>query len=193
MTRRVFPGLLILGLTFAAVGPARAADPYRVGLSAAITGPAAAVYAPTFDAYKAYFKRVNDAGGLNGHPVEILAEDDRGEPSRAAANAKKFSEGVIAIVVASISPTYKPFMTEAEAAKVPLIFGGGVCPREAFPPAQPLIFCSTSFGAQWDSRFAVPFIKQQAGGKKVKVGFAAQNIPISQSEMEYAEKMILLI
>jgi branched-chain amino acid transport system substrate-binding protein len=189
MTRRMFPGLLILGLALGPLGPAQAADPYRIGLSAAITGPAAAVYAPTFDAYKAYFKRVNDAGGVNGHPVVILAEDDRGEPSRAAANAKKFSEGVIAVVVASISPTYKPFMTEAEVGKVPLIFGGGVCPREAFPPAQPLIFCSTSFGAQWDSRFAVPFIKQQAGGKKIKVGFAAQNIPISQSEMEYAEKL----
>jgi ABC-type branched-subunit amino acid transport system substrate-binding protein len=187
MTRRAL--LFALALTLAAAPIADGADPYRIGLSAAITGPQAAVYAPTFDAYKAYFKRVNDAGGINGHPVEILAEDDRGEPSRAAANAKKLSEGVSAIVVASISPTYKPFMTEAEAGKIPLLFGGGVCPKEAFPPAQPLIFCSTSFGAQWDSRFAVPFIKQQAGGKKVKVGFAAQNIPISQAEMEYAEKL----
>src|SRR5439155_235871 len=86
------------------------------------------------------------------------------EERRAAANAKKFAEGVILIVNASISPTYKPLMTEAEAEKIPLLFGGGVCPKEAFPPAHPLIFCSTSFGAQWDSRFAVPFIKAQAGG-----------------------------
>ncbi len=186
MIRRIL--LLALACTVAATPAARAAEPYRIGLSAAITGPFAAVYAPTFDAYKAYFKRVNDRGGVNGHPVEILAEDDRGEPSRAAANAKKFSEGVSAIVVASISATYKPFMTEAEAGKIPLLFGGGVCPREAFPPAHPLIFCSTSFGAQWDSRFAVPFIKQRAGGKK-KVGFVAQNIPISQGEMEYAERL----
>jgi branched-chain amino acid transport system substrate-binding protein len=166
-----------------------AADPYRIGMSAAITGPAAGTYAPTFDAYKAYFKRVNDAGGVNGHPVEIAYEDDRGEPSRAAAHAKKFGEGTIAIVIASISPTYKPFMTEAEAGKIPLIFGGGVCPKEAFPPANPLVFCSTSFGAQWDSRFALPFIKREAAGKRVKVGFVAQNIPISQSEMEFAEKL----
>jgi branched-chain amino acid transport system substrate-binding protein len=187
MMRRVLA--FALSLTLLATASAGAAEPYRIGLSAAITGPFAAVYAPTFDAYKAYFKRVNDTGGINGHPVEILAEDDRGEPSRAAANAKKFSEGMSAIVVASISATYKPFMTEAEADKIPLLFGGGVCPKEAFPPAQALIFCSTSFGAQWDSRFAVPFIKQQAGGAKVKVGFVAQNIPISQGEMEYAERL----
>jgi ABC-type branched-subunit amino acid transport system substrate-binding protein len=190
MQGRIVPAIAALSAALALCPVAgRAAEPYRIGMSAAITGPAAGTYAPSFDAFKAYFKRVNDAGGIDGHPVEILYEDDRGEPSRAAASAKKFSEGVSAIVVASISPTYKPFMTESEAGKIPLIFGGGVCPKEAFPPAQPLIFCSTSFGAQWDSRFAVPFIKREAAGKKVKVGFIAQNIPISQSEMEFAEKL----
>ena len=161
---------------------------YRIGMSAAITGPASSTYAPTYEAYKAYFKRVNDAGGINGQKVEIAYEDDRGEPQRAAANAKKLAEGSILMVNASTSATYKPFMTESETEKIPLLFGGGVCPKEAFPPAHPLIFCSTSFGAQWDSRFAVPFIKAQAGGKG-KVGFVAQNIPVSQAEMEFAEKL----
>jgi ABC-type branched-subunit amino acid transport system substrate-binding protein len=191
MHRRI--AVLAIVLTWASVlplgTPARAADPYRIGMSAAITGPAAGTYAPTFDAYKAYFKRLNAAGGINGHPVEIAYEDDRGEPSRAAANAKKFSDGVSAVVVASISATYRPLMIEAEFSKVPLVFGGGVCPKDAFPPAHPLMFCSTSFGAQWDSRFAVPFIKQRAGGQKIKLGFVAQNIPISQSEMEFAERL----
>jgi len=69
------------------------------------------------------------------------------------------------------------------------LFGGGVCPREAFPPASPLIFCSTSFGSKWDSRFALGFIKEQAAGKKVKVGFAAQDIPLSRIELEFAEQL----
>ena len=91
---------LVLALLFVAtfVAPAPAADAYRIGMSVAITGPAAGIYAPAFDAYKVYFKRINDAGGINGHPVEIMFGDDRGEPSRAAANAKKFAEGVILIV-----------------------------------------------------------------------------------------------
>src|SRR5713226_106727 len=93
--------VLTLLLVATLIVPAHAVDPYRIGMSASI-------YAPAFDAYKVYFKRINDAGGINGHPVEITFEDDRGEPSRAAANAKKFGDGVSAIVVASISPTYKP-------------------------------------------------------------------------------------
>ena len=162
---------------------------YRIGMSAAITGPASSTYAPTYEAYKAYFKRVNDAGGINGQKVEITYEDDRGEPQRAAANAKKLADGSILMVNASTSATYKPFMTESETEKLPLLFGGGVCPREAFPPANPLIFCSTSFGSKWDSRFALGFIKAQAAGKKVKVGFAAQDIPLSRIELEFAEQL----
>src|SRR2546428_5172961 len=183
-----FLTLLLSLLAVVALG-APASAQYRVGMSAAITGPASSTYAPTYEAYKVYFKRVNDAGGINGQKVEIAYEDDRGEPQRAAANAKKLAEASILIVNASTSATYKPFMTESETEKVPLMFGGGVCPREAFPPANPLIFCSTSFGSKWDSRFALGFIKEQAGGKKVKVGFAAQDIPLSRIELEFAAQL----
>ena len=187
MARPAFTFVAALLAVAAAVTPALAQ--YRIGMSAAITGPASSTYAPTYEAYKAYFKRVNDASGINGQKVEIAYEDDRGEPQRAAANAKKLAEGSILMVNASTSATYKPFMTESETEKLPLLFGGGVCPREAFPPANPLIFCSTSFGSKWDSRFALGFIKEQAAGKKVKVGFAAQDIPLSRIELEFAEQL----
>ena len=83
--------LAVLGvLVLAGVppAPAQAPEPYRIGMTAAITGRFSAGYAPTYEAYRAYFKRVNEAGGVNGHPVEIAYEDDRGEPQRAAAAAK---------------------------------------------------------------------------------------------------------
>src|SRR5712692_6047481 len=180
---------VLSALLAVSAGATPAVAQYRIGMSAAITGPASSTYAPTYEAYRVYFKRVNDAGGINGQKVEIVFEDDRGEPQRAAANAKKLGETSILMVNASTSATYKPFMTESETGKVPLMFGGGVCPREAFPPASPLIFCSTSFGSKWDSRFALGFIKQQSGGKKVKVGFAAQDIPLSRIELEFAEQL----
>src|SRR5262245_46239020 len=184
------PGLALLAVLLAFAGGASPTlAQYRIGMSAAITGPASSTYAPTYEAYKVYFKRVNDAGGINGQKVEIAYEDDRGEPQRAAANAKKLAGGSTLIVHASTSATYNAFMTESEAAKAPLMFVGGACPREAFPPASPLSFCSTSFGSKWDSRFALGFIKEQAGSKKVKVGFAAQDIPLSRIELEFAEQL----
>src|SRR5882672_11800989 len=184
------PGLTLLAALLAVtatVTPALAQ--YRIGMSAAITGPASSTYAPTYEAYKAYFKRVNDGGGINGQKVEIAYEDDRGEPQRAAANAKKLAEGSILLVNASTSATYKPFMTESETEKLPLLFGGGVCPREAFPPANPLIFCSTSFGSKLDIIYALDFMKAQAGGRKAKLGLVAQDIPLARIELENAEKL----
>src|SRR5436190_16744808 len=96
--RTLFAALMLLA---AIASTANAADPYRIGMSAAITGRAASTYAPTYEAYKVYFKRINDAGGINGHLVEIAYEDDRGEPQRAAAAAKKFADGVVLMVNAS--------------------------------------------------------------------------------------------
>src|SRR5213083_2668037 len=189
MRRRILIAALgVITVASAAPAPVRAQEPYRIGMTAAITGRFSAGYAPTYEAYRAYFKRINDAGGIVGHPVEITYEDDRGEPQRAAAAAKKFGESSILMINASISATYKPVQTEAEATKTPLLFGGGVCPREAFPPAHPLIFCTTSYGSKWDSRMALNFIKEQSAGKKVKVGFAAQDIPLSRIELEFAEQ-----
>src|SRR2546430_14869892 len=108
---------------------------YRIGMSAAITGPASSTYAPTYEAYKAYFKRVNDAGGINGQKVEIAYEDDRGEPQRAAANAKKLAQGCILLVNAAASATYKPCLTEWAHGEMPRLVGGGVCPRQAVASA----------------------------------------------------------
>jgi len=111
----LFRVIVSSALLLAVAAPAGAqSEPYRVGMSAAITGRASGTYAPTYEGFKAYFKRVNDAGGINGHPVALEVEDDRGEPQRAAAAAKKLAETAIVIVNASTSATYKPFMTEAE-------------------------------------------------------------------------------
>ncbi len=183
----------LLGMALAlalGAGTAGAAENYKVGVTAAITGRAGDTYAPFYEGIKAYVTRLNDRGGIQGRKIELVVEDDRGEPQRVAAHAKKFtgSDNVILMINSTVSASYKPMMLEAEATKVPVLFAGGVCPRESLPPAQPLFFCSTSFGAKIDSEFAINFMRQQTPGKKFKVGFAAQDIPISRGEMEYAEQ-----
>ena len=51
------------------------------------------------------------------------------------------------LVNASLSSTYAPMMAEAKRAEVPLLFAGGVCPKDVYPPADPLQFCTTAFAA----------------------------------------------
>jgi ABC-type branched-subunit amino acid transport system substrate-binding protein len=168
--------------------PATAADPYRVGMTAGITGGPAQTYIPMVEVFKAYIAKVNAEGGVNGHPIQVLYEDDRAEPARAATNAKKLVEQdkVALLVNTSTSATFKPVIAVAREGKTPLLFGGSVCPEEVFPPADPLLFCSTSFAALLDGDFAVRFIKE-ASRDRVKLGLALMDIPIARVGINAAE------
>jgi len=168
--------------------PAAAQDAYVIGVSAAMTGPAAGTYAPTVEAMRAYLEHVNSKGGIHGRQVRVIVADDSAEPSKGAANAKKLiaQDKVLILVNASLSSTFAPMVSEAKRAGVPLYYGGAVCPKDTFPPADPLQFCSTAFGATLDSQAALGFVKGQAKDP-VRIGFAAMAIPIARAEIDYAE------
>lgn len=167
---------------------AQAQKAYVIGVSAAMTGPAAATYAPVIDAMKAYLDHLNGKGGINGYPVELVVLDDSAEPSRAAANAKRLlaEDKVVLLMNSSLSSTYAPMVAEAKRAKVPLYFAGAVCPKDTYPPADPMQFCSTAFGANLDSQAALAFVKANSK-EAVRLGFAAMAIPIARAEIDYAE------
>lgn len=178
----------LFAVLLAAAWPAAAQDAYVIGVSAAMTGPGAGIYAPVVDAMKAYLDHVNAKGGVNGRQIRLIVQDDGAEPSRAAANAKKLlaQDKVVILINTSLSSTYAPMISEAKRAEVPLYFGGSVCPKETYPPADPLLFCSSAFGANLDSQGSLAFIKSQAK-EPVRIGFAAMAIPIARAEIDYAE------
>ncbi len=178
----------LFAIALTAALPAAAQDAYVVGVSAAMTGPAAGIYAPVVDAMKAYLDHVNARGGVNGKQIRLIVQDDGAEPSRAAANAKKLlsQDKVVMLINTSLSSTYAPMVVEAKRAGVPLFFGGSVCPKDTYPPADPLQFCSSAFGANLDSQGSLAFIKAQAK-EPVRIGFAAMAIPIARAEIDYAE------
>ena len=184
--KRSIPSILLAGCTIC--GAAFAQDAYVIGVSAAMTGPAASTYAPVIEAMKAYLEHVNDQGGINGKPVRVIVQDNQAEPSKAAADAKKLlsQDKVVLLVNTSLSSTYAPMVAEAKRAKVPLYYAGAVCPKDTYPPADPLQFCSTAFGANLDSQAALAFVKN-AAKQPVRLGLAAMAIPIARAEIEYAE------
>lgn len=180
-------GIAVVGTGLALGGTAGAQDAYVIGVSAGMTGPAAATYAPVIEAMKAYLDHVNAQGGINGKPVRLVIADDAAEPSRAGANAKRLiSEKALMVVNSSLSSTFAPILAETKRANVPLYFAGAVCPKETYPPADPLQFCSTAFGATLDSQAALAFVRSQAK-EQVRLGLAAMAIPIARSEIDYAE------
>jgi len=174
-------------LTAAAFALPAAAQDYVVGVSGALTGPPSSTYAPAVDAMRIYIDRVNAAGGVNGHKIKLVLEDDGAQPSKAAANTKKLitQDNVILMVNASLSSTYAPVIAETKDAGVPLLFASGVCPPSVYPPAAALEFCTTGYAAHYDSQATLDFVKATAKGP-VKIGFSAMAIPLSRGEMDYA-------
>ena len=180
--------LTMVAVAAALAAPAVAQDTYVVGLTGALTGPPASTYAPAAEALRIYIEGVNAAGGVNGKKIDLLLQDDSAEPGKAAANAKKLvaQDNVILLLNASLSSTYAPVVGEAKRAGVPVLFASSVCPKEVYPPADPLQFCSTAFAANYDSRATLAFVKETAK-EPVKIGFSAMAIPLSRGEMDFAE------
>src|SRR5262247_711952 len=185
MLRKLAAAAAVAGLMH---WPASAQDAYTIGLTGALTGPPASTYAPAVDALRVYLERVNAAGGINGKKVNLILQDDSAEPGRATANAKKLiaQDNVILLMNASLSSTYAPVVAEAKRAGVPVLFASSVCPKDVYPPADPLQFCTTAFAANYDSRATLAFIKETAK-EPVKIGFSAMAIPLSRAEMDFAE------
>src|SRR5712692_6729652 len=178
-------GALVLA---ASAVPAIAQDAYVIGLTGALTGPPSSTYAPAVEALRLYIERVNAAGGVNGHKINLVLQDDGAEPSKAAANTKKLltQDNAVLMINASLSSTYAPVVAETKRAEVPLLFASGVCPKEVYPPADALQFCTTAYASNYDSRAALGFIKETAK-EPVRIGFAAMAIPLSRGEMDFAE------
>ena len=170
--------------------PAAAQDAYTIGLTGALTGPPASTYAPAVEALRVFIERINAAGGINGRRVSLILQDDSAEPGKATANAKKLiaQDNVILLINASLSSTYAPVVAEAKRAGVPVLFASSVCPKDVYPPADPMQFCTTAFAANYDSRATLAFIKETAK-EPVKIGFSAMAIPLSRGEMDFAQSL----
>jgi branched-chain amino acid transport system substrate-binding protein len=180
--------LLAAIATAAITLPAAAQESYTIGLTGAMTGPAAGTLGPAVEGLRLYIDKLNASGGINGRKVNLILQDDSAEPSKAAANVKKLlsQDNVPVLVNSSLSSTYAPMLAETKRAGVPVLFMGAVCPKEVLPPnADPLQFCSTGFAQTYDSNAALAYVKSIAKGE-VKVGYAAMAIPISRSEIDFA-------
>jgi branched-chain amino acid transport system substrate-binding protein len=180
----------IAGASLLPLAAAQAQNAYVVGVTAAMTGPAAATQAPVIDMLRIYVDRLNAKGGIGGHQIRLIIEDDQAEPSKAAANATKLirQDNVMLLIESSLSSTYGPVIAEAKRANVPLWFAGAVCPKETHPPKpDTVLFCSTGFDFGLDIPVAIDAIKD-AAKDPVKIGLIGMPIPISRIGIDNAEK-----
>lgn len=97
----LFSALFLLTLTIGA-SLAHAAAPIKIGVAGAHSGDLASYGLPTLKATQLVVKEINDKGGINGSPVELLVEDDACKPEIATNTATKLVAGGVKAVVGHI-------------------------------------------------------------------------------------------
>jgi len=91
MTMRTWmPAILVAGaVALAAASGAQAAEVYKIGMSAGLTGYAATVDRAWRDGVELAIAAVNAKGGINGRKAELVVEDNRSEPQDAVTAYRK--------------------------------------------------------------------------------------------------------
>ncbi len=102
---------------------AQADDAYTIGVTAAMTGPAAATQAPVIEMLRLYVDGLNAKGGINGRKLELVLHDDRTDPTEAARGASKLirQDGVVAIIGSTTGNTSLAFLPIAARGEVPVL------------------------------------------------------------------------
>jgi branched-chain amino acid transport system substrate-binding protein len=92
--------ILAVALVAALMVAAPAAEPIKLGAFFALSGPNAPIGTPTKLVAEMVVGQINQAGGINGRPIELVMGDTESDPAKAATIAKKFifSDKVAAII-----------------------------------------------------------------------------------------------
>ena len=97
-------------------GSALQGEPLKVGLICSCSGPFASSLGSLPDVATAWATYINDNGGINGHPVEVVVADDAADATKSQQLVKKLVEEdkVLAIVdeSASFDATWADYVTE---------------------------------------------------------------------------------
>jgi branched-chain amino acid transport system substrate-binding protein len=117
----------IVGVSGMALGqPAAAAGkgaPINIGDIASLTGPEASSIDQTTQVLEAWAKTVNAAGGLQGHPVDLIVKDDGYNPTTSLTEVKELVTVNHIVALVDNSDVDTSWYTYIEQNKVPVIGG----------------------------------------------------------------------
>jgi len=82
-TKKFFVVFLAVLSVFLLVVNAYAKEPYKIGALFAVTGPASFLGEPEKNTALMLQEQINKAGGINGHPLEIIIEDTKSDETQA--------------------------------------------------------------------------------------------------------------
>jgi ABC-type branched-subunit amino acid transport system substrate-binding protein len=112
--------LLAAAPAWAENAPGVTATEIRLGQTMSYTGVAAAIAGPLGEAEQAYFRMINDQGGVNGRKIVLESRDDGFDANRALALVKKMVEED------HVAAIFSPFATPQNLAIEPYLNARGI-------------------------------------------------------------------
>ncbi|SHI93732.1 ABC-type branched-chain amino acid transport system, substrate-binding protein [Geosporobacter subterraneus DSM 17957] len=158
----------------------------KVGNSAATSGPLAPVGVPFKAGIEAYFKMVNEAGGVNGRKIEYIHQDDEFNPEKGKAALDRLinDEKVFALVGHFGTPIVGATLNDIKEAGIPAVYfatGTGILYNEnatgkdrGIYPVQPVYPMEGRIMAAWakgefkGSKVGVIYTNDDAGKDLLK-------------------------
>ena len=132
--------LLAISTAFVALADNTAKKPYVVGAFVSVTGPNAPLGTPERDTLLMISEKINKAGGINGHQLKLIIEDDGSDNTNAVKAAKKLIEqdNVCALIGGSGTGPTMAVAPIAESSQVPQI--SMVAGAAVTNPIKPFVF-----------------------------------------------------
>lgn len=141
------------------------AEPYRIGAVVSLTGTYAGLGTPAKQAIELERDRINATGGINGHALEVVFEDDATDAAKAQAAVVRLieQEDVLAVIGASGTGQTMAMRGDLERAQIPQVSmaGGSVITAQ---------LSKWVFQTPWPNRVVIPFVlKKMAAAGLAKV------------------------
>lgn len=115
--------IVLMLFVMAVVSLSAVAENIKVGLISSLSGPVAIYGQTTYNGIKLAVEQLNAAGGINGNKIELIVEDDKGDPAEAVTAAKRLisEKKVVAILGPIISTTCLAVAPIAQQNGVPML------------------------------------------------------------------------
>jgi branched-chain amino acid transport system substrate-binding protein len=130
-------------------------EPIKVGAILSLTGNYAGLGGPEKNALELQVKEINDAGGINGRPIDLIIEDDGTDEAKAVSAASKLIEQdqVVAILGATGTGQSMAIRGDVDRAGIPEIsMAGGTAITGTFD--------KLVYQTPWSNTLVVPFVLQ---------------------------------
>ena len=157
----------------------------KIGGIFPLSGGLSSLGRPVEQAARAYFRSINDAGGIDGRRIEFIAEDDAGDANRTRTAAEKL---VDRDRIFAMGPSFTPFspdlVTFLEGKRVPFIGFDGVN-VEGFTSGS-TVTIGASIGPH--ARVLIPYWFEKT--KAARVGVVYLNAPPAISYLKETRDVI---